>query len=151
MGSRARCVACLSYKILVLQNVDRQVHKGIPTRKDMSNISYLKGMLTLKEFGLYFAQCAKDDAPLPTINKIEMGVEVWGRFDSTSERYGFIYGKSWSWHDCGSVNTEIPDEDYTEIEIYKRPLKIVFTEVTKNFKEFVEGNEEYGWPHLYWG
>lgn len=115
---------------------------------DETNISYSKGMLTLEEFGYYFAYCAKNDDPLPTINKIEIGVEGYASWPDENYRN---WNNSFNWYDCGSVNTDLPNENYTEIKIWKEGVKIVFTEVTENFKEFIKGNEEYGWPVLYWG
>ena len=111
----------------------------------MRNRSHQDGMMSLQEFGLYYADCAKDDKPLPIIEKIETGVEVSGWFPSDD---GFR--NAWFWFDCGSVDTEIPEENYDEIKIWSQ-TKIVFTPVTENYRRFVEGNDKWGWPTLYWG
>ena len=118
----------------------------------MRNISHKDGMLSIQEFGLYYAWCAQHGHALPTIDRTETGVECAGWF----REEGGIFRSSWHWYDCGSVNTEIPDEDYDEIvrwggDGYGSPVEIVFTEVTETYLKFVEGNAEWGWPTLYWG
>lgn len=133
----------------------------------MTNISHLNGMLTIEEFGLYFANCArirtwKPDYPLPTINKIETGRGFRTAYPDPENN---DWNELLYWYDTPSYNTVLPNEKYTlsalkpdfardanevfvECSNHNLPLQIVFTDVTKELVEFVLQRE---WPTLYWG